>query len=200
MSKYFQNLCKLVGKYTPQRWGCKHAHTVKGGGLGQCGVQISLFFSMLSLDEVENNEVTPIVNTQHSHTFLCMPLYTHGSAKWWDRLSERPMHYWLQSNRNLVFKKLRTWNLFKPRLETLLWLSRSSTYVPKHIPSWMSTVNRKVALSTADHDSPLPCFGFCFHHLQARCCKPEHSGLISLSERKIVSRSTWARPSADHIL
>lgn len=66
-------------------------------------------------------------------------------------------------------------------METLLWLSRSSTYVPKHIPSWMSTVNREVALSTADHDSPLSCFGLCFHHLQARCCKPEHSGLISLS-------------------
>lgn len=47
-----------------------------GGGPGQCGMQISLFFSMLSLDEVENNEVTPIVHTAFSHIPLHAIVHT----------------------------------------------------------------------------------------------------------------------------
>lgn len=40
------------------------------------GPEISLFFSLLSSDRVENDEVKPIVYTQHLDTFLCVPLYT----------------------------------------------------------------------------------------------------------------------------
>lgn len=57
-------------------------HTHKRGGGGGVRVawhQVSLFFSKLSLDEEENNEVIPIVYTQHSHTD-CMPLYTQLKA------------------------------------------------------------------------------------------------------------------------
>lgn len=124
----------------------------------------------------------------HSAACHCTPMAQLKA--WWDEPSERLMHFY----QTFGLHKAMNLKSIKPRMETPRRLSRPSPYMPKHSPSWMSAVNAEVAASTTDHDRPLSCFGFCFHHLRARCWTPGHCDLVSLVLKKSICRATCAGP------
>lgn len=145
---------------------------------------------MLGLHRVENDEVIPIVYTKHSHTYLCMPLQTIGSAHKWDEAS-----FWKVGGFSFFSSHLTTFFFFllkvikinpiNSRMKTLLVFARLPPQKPKYSHSSMSSVNRTVALSNTDHDRPLSCFGFCSHHLQARWCEIGHCDPFFRIRRKL---------------
>lgn len=145
---------------------------------------------MLGLHRVENDEVIPIVYTKHSHTYLCMPLQTIGSAHKWDEAS-----FWKVGGFSFFFLSLNHFFFFllkvikinpiNSRMKTLLVFARLPPQKPKYSHSSMSSVNRTVALSNTDHDRPLSCFGFCSHHLQARWCEIGHCDPFFRIRRKL---------------
>lgn len=145
---------------------------------------------MLSLDEIENNEVIPIVYTQHTHAFLCVPLCASGSAKsvmWWPRWKAD-----VASPNIYSFAKPWTWNLLKP----LEWKLHSG-FQGHHLTcqntprSWMSHSVQKGCSENCTSWQATFLFWFsASHHLRARCCKPGHCGLIFVVWREIVRGST----------
>lgn len=146
---------------------------------------------MLALHRVENDEVIPIVYTKHSHTYLCMPLQTVGSAETqmgWSKFLEGWGIFFSPSHSTKLFfflLKVIKINPINARMKTLLVFARLSPQKPKHSHSSMSSVNRTVALSNTDHDRPLSCFGFCSHHLQARWCEIGHCDPFFRIRRKL---------------
>lgn len=113
----------------------------------------------------------------HSSACHCTPM---AQLKAW---CDEPNGEWLvlcNQNRSSPLWKDLNLKSIKPKnpVETLLGFGRPSPSHAKILPlSWMSA---EVALRTTDHDRPLSCFGFCFHHLQARCGGPGYRDLIFL--------------------
>lgn len=108
---------------------------------------------------------------------------------------ERHEPDWSTLTESLVFAKPWTWNQLNPRSKPKRCLTRS-TYKSELSFRWMHIVSREVTVRITDHDRPLSCFGFCFLHLQARCCKPVHCDLIFHIQWKTAYRSTWVTPIA----
>lgn len=167
-------------------------HTIDRSGSDYWGMHISLFLGFLSSNGVENNEVKAIV---------CIAPFSHIPGHSQRGIKHNGMHltycerlffFFIQQ---LANAKSWPWNSLKPRIESVLQYLGPSPSVPKHFPSWISRVDRNVAVRTKDHDSLLSCFDFCAPPPVSQMFQTVGvlADLCFCSEMKGFCRSTWKR-------